>query len=752
MKIKNLSKIYKNKYYEVKALDNINIDFGKTGFVFILGESGSGKSTLLNMIAGIDKPTNGSILVGDKDITNFSNSELDKYRNNYISLVFQEYNLIPELNVIDNINLAVNDIDKSNEALKLVGLENYKERKIYELSGGQKQRVAIARSLSLETDVLLLDEPTAALDSKTSEEIIKLLKEISKSKLVIAVTHNREIAYKYNDRIIEIADGRIINDNNKIENSEDENIEFKKCRLSLKAALKLSINNLKKHKLNQIISSLIEIISLILLTIIIICFITSIGDRIKDSNETNNINSSNIDKITYELISNKNDIIKCYDKYINLNIENKNAYNDIALKGYANINQDIINEYNFKLEGKIPTNSNEIIISKYLYNILNDYYNKDIINTTILLDNKEYIITGILDTGFEYSRFDSLKLTNDNKLLENYNIYLECSPDLYLYVNDLYNVINSIEYEYNLFISTGYYENINIIYKDTSNDYINENGQIVVPASYFQELYSSRECNFLINDITYNNYYDLIVKLLDNEGYSINDYDKYNYIINKYIKEYKIPIDFNFSHYEGNNIYNYKIKGFSKENYFSFVDELFDSILNKSDIKIIISNNQIAKFVDSYKIITTNSQLIYTLNDYINSNLNLLIIIAVFLFLFSFIIIIRNSSDVIKANKKNIGIMKSLGIPLNKIHFIYSFHDIIKNIIIFIFYLILCIITILIINQYSLHNTYPFNIILLNKMPVLIILLVIILISVLSTSLSIEKIKKVSIINCINIP
>ena len=752
MKIKNLSKIYKNKYYEVKALDNINIDFGKTGFVFILGESGSGKSTLLNMIAGIDKPTNGSILVGDKNITNFSNSELDKYRNNYISLVFQEYNLIPELNVIDNINLAVNDIDKSNEALKLVGLENYKERKIYELSGGQKQRVAIARSLSLETDVLLLDEPTAALDSKTSEEIIKLLKEISKSKLVIAVTHNREIAYKYNDRIIEIADGRIINDNNKIENSEDENIEFKKCRLSLKAALKLSLNNFKKHKLNQIISSLIEIISLILLTIIIICFITSIGDRIKDSNETNNINSSNIDKISYELISNKNDIIKCYDKYINLNIENKNAYNDIALKGYANINQDIINEYNFKLEGKIPTNSNEIIISKYLYNILNDYYNKDIINTTILLDNKEYIITGILDTGFEYSRFDSLKLTNDNKLLENYNIYLECSPDLYLYVNDLYNVINSIEYEYNLFISTGYYENINIIYKDTSNDYINENGQIVVPASYFQELYSSRECNFLINDITYNNYYDLIVKLLDNEGYSINDYDKYNYIINKYIKEYKIPIDFNFSHYEGNNIYNYKIKGFSKENYFSFVDELFDSILNKSDIKIVISNNQIAKFVDSYKIITTNSQLIYTLNDYINSNLNLLIIIAVFLFLFSFIIIIRNSSDVIKANKKNIGIMKSLGIPLNKIHFIYSFHDTIKNIIIFIFYLILCIITILIINQYSLHNTYPFNIILLNKMPILVILLVIILISVLSTSLSIEKIKKVSIINCINRP
>ena len=748
MRIKNLSKIYKNKYYEIKALDNINIDFDNKGLVFILGESGSGKSTLLNMIAGIDKPTNGSILVGDMDITKLSNSMLDKYRNSYISLVFQEYNLIPELNVIDNINLAVNDLNKSLESLKLVGLENYKDRKIYELSGGQKQRVAIARSLSLETDVSLLDEPTAALDSKTSEEIIKLLKEISKAKLVIAVTHNRELAYKYNDRIIEIADGRIINDNNRIENNINDDIKFRNSKLSLNVAFKLCLNNFKKHTFNQIISSLIEIMSLIVLTIIIMLFITSIDDRIKDYNENNNINSSYIDKINYELVSNENNIIKCYNKNIELNINNKNSYNNISLMGYADINDSIIKEYNFKLDGKLPTNNNEIILSKYLYNILNENYNKDIINNTILLDNKNFIITGILDTGFDYSMYNSLKQNNDNNLSESYKHDLECSPDLYLYVNDLYNFIDHVAIEWNMSNPVG---TLNRINKDKNNDeFINDDGQFVIPASYFKDIYLDYKCEFVIDEINYSNYYDLLVKLLDNEGYTINNLDKYNYIINKYKDSYKIPTNIIFSHYKGNINTKYKLKGFSKDNEFSFSDESFKDILNEADIKIFISNNQISKYVNKYKIITTNSQQIYALNDYINLNISILIIIAVFLFLFSFIIIIRNSNDIIKINKKNIGIMKSLGIPLTKIHFIYSFHDIIRNVINFIIYLILCIITILLINQYKINTIHPFNIVLLGKMPVLVIFLVIIFISFFSTGLSINKIKKVSIINCIN--
>ena len=458
MKIKNLSKIYKNKYYEVKALDNINIDFGKTGFVFILGESGSGKSTLLNMIAGIDKPTNGSILVGDKDITKFSNSELDKYRNNYISLVFQEYNLIPELNVIDNINLAVNDIDKSNEALKLVGLENYKERKIYELSGGQKQRVTIARSLSLETDVLLLDEPTAALDSKTSEEIIKLLKEISKSKLVIAVTHNREIAYKYNDRIIEIADGRIINDNNKIENSEDENIEFKKCRLSLKAALKLSINNLKKYLFKVILSIILMVLSLTLLGISLNLNFIDVNNRYFDSLFSNNIEFTTMKRVytyqaektytnpndffssaiyikekpmTNELIASleKNELkyiysskadfmlsdsisdlntIKSYSEKIK-EITEELGYNSFssAFYNFCTMNYDDMDSFNIKLEcGRLPKNENEIVISKFLYNFyelisFNDNGNKIKVSSYDDVLNKEIYVKNIGGTDFK---------------------------------------------------------------------------------------------------------------------------------------------------------------------------------------------------------------------------------------------------------------------------------------------------------------------------------------------------------------
>lgn len=253
MKIKNLSKIYKNKYYEVKALDNINIDFGKTGFVFILGESGSGKSTLLNMIAGIDKPTNGSILVGDKDITNFSNSELDKYRNNYISLVFQEYNLIPELNVIDNINLAVNDIDKSNEALKLVGLENYKERKIYELSGGQKQRVAIAGILAMNCEIIILDEATSMLDPEGTSDIINLINELHTkyNKTIITITHDLNLA-SLSDNIIVLKEGKVICEGtpDKIFNERDillsSNLDMP---FSLKAYYEASIDdNLKNNK------------------------------------------------------------------------------------------------------------------------------------------------------------------------------------------------------------------------------------------------------------------------------------------------------------------------------------------------------------------------------------------------------------------------------------------------------------------------------------------------------------------------
>ncbi len=483
MKIKNLTKIYKSKYYEVKALDNININFGNTGLVFILGESGSGKSTLLNMIAGIDKPTNGSILVGDNDITKFSNNELDKYRNNYISLVFQEYNLIPELNVIDNINLAVNDIDKSIEALKSVGLENYKERKIYELSGGQKQRVAIARSLSLETDVLLLDEPTAALDSKTSEEIIKLLKEISKTKLVIAVTHNREIAYKYNDRIIEIADGRIINDNNKIENSEDKNIKFKKCKLSLKAALNLSINNLKKHSFKVILSIILMVLSLTLLGLSLNLNFIDINNRYFDSLFSNNIELTTMKRVytyqaektytnledffssyeytkektmTNELVASleKNklkyiysskadfmlsdsisdfDTIKSYSEKIKEIVE-KLGYSPFRdyFDYFCTMNYDDMDSFNIKLEcGRLPKNENEIVISKFLYNLyelisFNDNGNKIKVSSYDDVLNKEIYVKSMGETDFKNGDKKIVGIFNSNdvknKFLDSYVI------------------------------------------------------------------------------------------------------------------------------------------------------------------------------------------------------------------------------------------------------------------------------------------------------------------------------------------
>ena len=208
---------------KVKALDNVSVDFGECGLVFILGKSGSGKSTLLNVTGGLDKPDSGQIIVDGQSVAEFSERELENYCNRYIGFVFQEYNLITRYTVEENIAIALElqgktvDKAKIDELLKKVGLgcENGRtlsSRKVNRLSGGQKQRVAIARALIKDPAAILADEPTGALDSKTGEQLYMLLKELSREKLIIVVTHDEEGAYRYGDRIIKLSDGKITDD------------------------------------------------------------------------------------------------------------------------------------------------------------------------------------------------------------------------------------------------------------------------------------------------------------------------------------------------------------------------------------------------------------------------------------------------------------------------------------------------------------------------------------------------------------
>ena len=219
LEIKNLTKVYRPKSgVPTTALDNVNIKFEEKGMVFILGKSGSGKSTLLNLIGGLDSITSGEIIIKGKSSANFSQSDFDSYRNTFIGFIFQEYNILPEFTVGKNIGLALElqgkraDGESINNILHQVDMIGYEHRKPAELSGGQKQRIAIARALIKDPEIIMADEPTGALDSNTGRQVLETLKRLSQTKLVIVVSHDREYAEIFGDRIVEFADGKVIGD------------------------------------------------------------------------------------------------------------------------------------------------------------------------------------------------------------------------------------------------------------------------------------------------------------------------------------------------------------------------------------------------------------------------------------------------------------------------------------------------------------------------------------------------------------
>lgn len=274
IEISNINKKYTSKTKEdVLAIQDVNLKFNTTGLVFILGKSGSGKSTFLNILGGLDSANTSRIFLNGKKLNRFNETILSEYRNTYIGFVFQEYNLLDNLNVYDNVALALEmqnkDFDPQTvlDILKKVDLEGFEERELDELSGGQKQRVAVARALVKDPEVILADEPTGNLDSETSEQIFELFKEISKKKLVICVSHDAEYAYKYADRIIEISDGRVIRDTQP-EVVEDDYIAPEMIRpvLPNKFVLNMGIGNIMNNKLRMVVTSVIVAFLMAILT------------------------------------------------------------------------------------------------------------------------------------------------------------------------------------------------------------------------------------------------------------------------------------------------------------------------------------------------------------------------------------------------------------------------------------------------------------------------------------------------------
>lgn len=276
--LKNIKKTYRVGDVETKALDDISVSFREKEFVAILGTSGSGKTTCLNIIGGLDRYDSGDLIINGKSTKNFKDREWDAYRNNSIGFIFQSYNLISHLSIVANVELGmtlsgVSSAEKhrrAKEALEKVGLKEHLHKKPNQLSGGQMQRVAIARALANDPDILLCDEPTGALDTVTSVQIMDLIKEIAGDKLVIMVTHNPELAEQYADRIVKFQDGKIISDSNPY-SCEKENKEFslKKTSMSFLTALKLSANNIKTKLGRTFLTSFASSIGIIGIAVIL---------------------------------------------------------------------------------------------------------------------------------------------------------------------------------------------------------------------------------------------------------------------------------------------------------------------------------------------------------------------------------------------------------------------------------------------------------------------------------------------------
>ena len=281
LKLKGITKTYISGDEKVNALKDIDIEFRKSEFVSILGQSGCGKTTLLNIIGGLDRYTSGDLIINGKSTKEYKDRDWDLYRNYSVGFVFQSYNLIPHQSVLANVELALTISGYSKEekrskaikALKSVGLEDKIHKKPSQLSGGQMQRVAIARAIVNDPDIILADEPTGALDTKTSIQIMDLLKEISKDKLIIMVTHNPDLAEKYSNRIVKLVDGKVTDDSNPYNGKEEKKKTSKKNKvkthMKFTTALRLSLNNLMTKKGRTILTSFAGSIGIIGIALIL---------------------------------------------------------------------------------------------------------------------------------------------------------------------------------------------------------------------------------------------------------------------------------------------------------------------------------------------------------------------------------------------------------------------------------------------------------------------------------------------------
>ena len=399
LELKNITKDYISGDTKVEALKGVSIKFRKSEFVSILGQSGCGKTTLLNIIGGLDKYTSGDLIINNKSTKEFKDRDWDAYRNYSIGFVFQSYNLIPHQTILSNVELALTlsgvsrkeRTKRAIEALEAVGLKEQMHKKPNQLSGGQMQRVAIARAIVNNPDIILADEPTGALDTKTSMQVMDILKEISKDKLVIMVTHNSELAEKYSTRIIKILDGVITDDSNpydeKTEIKEEKNEKKKKTSMKFFTALRLSLNNLMTKKGRTILTSFAGSIG-----IIGIALILSISNGVQSY--INKVEEETLSSYPITIQESTVDMTSMIENMMGENSENEEKHNDNKIYS-SNVMGELLTTLSSKIESNnltelkkyidagnngISDNANAI---QYSYNLNLNLYKEDTSNGVV---------------------------------------------------------------------------------------------------------------------------------------------------------------------------------------------------------------------------------------------------------------------------------------------------------------------------------------------------------------------------------
>lgn len=556
LKLENITKIYEGKNFKQIALNDVTLAFRNNEFVSILGPSGSGKTTLLNIIGGLDKYTYGNLIIDGVSTRKYKERDWNNYRSKKVGFIFQSYNLINHQTVLSNVLLSLNiagkpkkeSIKLAKKVLKDVGLENYIKKKPKELSGGQMQRVAIARALVTNPDIILCDEPTGALDSQTSIQIMELIKEISKEKLVIMVTHNVTLANKYSDRVIALNDGVITYDTSpyEVENYSLKTIKNKRKTMNKFTSLSLSFNNLLTKKSRTLLTSFAGSIGIIGIALVLslskgtqkyinkiekntfskypisimesyidyqnmfdkekesckngsICSINDLTNNVVNDNKINSMSKfSNILKQNYENINNYTlDINYNYNIDLNIYKDNKMIENSsLYFKEFFNNNSPLLKEYTL-IYGKLPEKYNEIVI-------VTDENGKlplSLMKTLFL--NEDIDLSKTINISFEKIIDSKFKLVSETSY--------------YIYENDTWQYIKNNQDKINDILNKSINLKITGILKLNKDAVISESGFIG---------YSKKLINYLNDEVNSSNIKKSILENKDINPLTNNLYDE----------------------------------------------------------------------------------------------------------------------------------------------------------------------------------------------------------------------------------